>query len=108
MRLPFLKKKSKSTDPQTTAPFSIPQQTKNAPESTSKTAITLSDVQNTYSRQGDNKTARLMELIGSAIEEWQTEFHLESLPKGIVFQQALDAMQAMEPLFVAASKKSKK
>ncbi len=44
----------------------------------------------------DNKMARLMELIGSAIEEWAVEYHLENLPKKFVFEQAFDAMRAIE------------
>lgn len=44
----------------------------------------------------DNKTARLMELIGAAIDNWAVEFHLENLPKRIIFEQAYDAMRAVE------------
>lgn len=44
----------------------------------------------------DSKTARLMELISYAIEDWAAEYHLENLPKKIVFEQALDAMRALE------------
>ncbi len=44
----------------------------------------------------DRKILRLMELISCAIEDWATEFHLENLPKRIIFQQALDAMRAIE------------
>lgn len=44
----------------------------------------------------DSKMARLMELIGCAIENWAAEYHLENLPKKIVFEQALDAMRAIE------------
>lgn len=44
----------------------------------------------------DSKMARLMELIGSAIEVWATEYQLENLPKKIIFEQALDAMRAIE------------
>ena len=44
----------------------------------------------------DRKTVRLMELIGCAIEDWATEFHLENLPKRIVFEQVLDAMRTIE------------
>ena len=44
----------------------------------------------------DRKMARLMELIGYAIERWAAEYHLENLPKKIVFEQALDAMRAIE------------
>lgn len=44
----------------------------------------------------DGQTARLMELIGRAIEEWATEYHLENMPKKIIFEQALDAMRAIE------------
>mgnify|MGYP004731919263 CR=1 FL=1 len=56
---------------------------------------------NTYeskfqSNSSDIKIARLMELIGYAIEEWAVEYHLENLPKKILFEQALDAMRAIE------------
>jgi len=44
----------------------------------------------------DPKVARLMELISCAIEDWATEFNLENLPKRIIFEQALDAMRAIE------------
>lgn len=44
----------------------------------------------------DSKMARLMELIGGAIEDWAAEYHLENLPKKVVFKQALDAMRIME------------
>lgn len=44
----------------------------------------------------DIKMARLMELIGYAIEEWSLEYHLENLPKKILFEQALEAMEAIE------------
>ncbi len=44
----------------------------------------------------DSKMARLMELIGGAIEDWAAEYHMENLPKKIVFEQALDAMRIME------------
>ena len=44
----------------------------------------------------DSKMARLMELIGCAIENWAAEYHLENLPKKVVFEQVLDAMRAIE------------
>lgn len=44
-------------------------------------------------------TQDLMRLIGSAIEEWAKMYHLENLPKEIVFQQALAALNAMNKLF---------
>lgn len=44
----------------------------------------------------DDKTARLMQLISFAIEEWAKEYHLENMPKKIIFEQALDAMRAIE------------
>lgn len=44
----------------------------------------------------DSKMVRLMELIGCAIEDWAKEYHLENLPKKIIFEQALDAMRAIE------------
>lgn len=47
----------------------------------------------------DIKSARLMQLVGNAIEEWAEEFHLEKMPKKIIFEQALDALQVMEPMF---------
>lgn len=46
--------------------------------------------------QSDNKMARLMELIGHAMEEWAVEYNLENMPKKIIFEQALDAMRAIE------------
>lgn len=39
---------------------------------------------------------RLIELISCAIEDWAKEYHLENLPKKIIFEQALDAMKALE------------
>lgn len=44
----------------------------------------------------DNKLARLMELINYAIEEWAIEFHMEMLPKKVIFEQAFDALSAIE------------
>lgn len=44
----------------------------------------------------DSKMARLMELIGRAMEEWAAEYHMENLPKRIIFEQALDAMHTIE------------
>lgn len=44
----------------------------------------------------DGKMYRLMELIGGAIENWAAEYNLENLPKRIIFEQALDAMRAIE------------
>ena len=44
----------------------------------------------------DNKTARLMQLIGSAIDKWAAEYHMENLPKKIIFEQAFDAMRVFE------------
>ena len=46
--------------------------------------------------QPDSKMARLMDLIGDAIEGWAVEYHLENMPKKIIFEQALDAMRAIE------------
>ncbi len=46
----------------------------------------------------DIKMTRLMELIGTAIESWAVEYHLENLPKKIVFEQAYDAMRAIEQI----------
>lgn len=64
-------------------------------------ACNNSDMSNiTYQTQSinppDSKMARLMELISCAIEDWAVEYHLENLPKKIVFEQALDAMRAIE------------
>lgn len=44
----------------------------------------------------DTKMIRLIELISCAIEDWAKEYHLENLPKKIIFEQALDAMKALE------------
>lgn len=48
--------------------------------------------------QPDSKMARLMELIGHAIDDWAVEYHMENLPKKIVFDQAFDAMRAIETM----------
>ena len=48
--------------------------------------------------QDSDKTARLMTLIGKAIETWAKEYNMERLPRDIIFTQAMDAMKAMEPL----------
>lgn len=42
--------------------------------------------------QVDNKTARLMTLIGEAVEKWSMEYGLENLPKKIIWGQVFDAM----------------
>lgn len=47
-------------------------------------------------RHIDSKMARLMELIGWAIYEWSLEYHLENLPKKIIFEQVFDALHAIE------------
>lgn len=44
----------------------------------------------------DDKIVRLMELINYAIDAWTVEYHLENLPKKIIFEQALDVMQIIE------------
>lgn len=44
----------------------------------------------------DKKMVRLIELISFAIEDWAKEYRLENLPKKIIFEQALDAMKALE------------
>jgi len=44
----------------------------------------------------NNKAERLMQLVGYAIDDWAKEFRLEKMPKKIIFEQALDAMRAME------------
>ena len=44
----------------------------------------------------DNKTARLMELVNQAIEEWAAEYNLQNLPRRIVFQQVHDVMHVIE------------
>lgn len=44
----------------------------------------------------DNKTVKLIELICAAIKEWAIEYHLENVPKKIIFEQALDAMRSIE------------
>lgn len=60
------------------------------------TDVLNDEVLNYHEGTVDCKTARLMELIGHAIEEWAVEYNLEHLPKKIVFQQALDAMHAID------------
>jgi len=54
--------------------------------------------------QIDSKMARLMELMGSAIEMWAEEYHLENMPKQIIFGQALDAMHIVEQTFNSEKK----
>lgn len=49
-----------------------------------------------YMNFPDDKIARLMELIGCAIEDWAKEYNMENLPKKIIFEQVLDAMHALE------------
>lgn len=46
----------------------------------------------------------LMRLIGTAIEDWSNMYNLENLPKKIVFQQALSAMNAMNKIFESTNK----
>lgn len=46
--------------------------------------------------QYDDKMKRLMELISKAMDDWAKEYNLENMPKMIIFQQALDAMRAIE------------
>ena len=54
------------------------------------------DIETRIRNCSDGKMNRLMELIGYAIDEWAVEYHLENMPKRIIFEQALDAMYAME------------
>lgn len=49
-----------------------------------------------YMNFPDDRIARLMELIGYAIEEWAKEYNMENLPKKIIFEQVLDAMHTLE------------
>lgn len=49
-------------------------------------------------------TQDLMRLIGTAIEDWSKIYNLENLPKKIVFQQALSAMNAMNKIFESTDK----
>ena len=44
----------------------------------------------------DCRNARLIELVGQAIDKWASEYHLENIPKNIVYEQALDALRIME------------
>ena len=44
----------------------------------------------------DCQNARLIELVGNAIDKWASEYHLENIPKNIVYEQALDALRIME------------
>ena len=62
----------------------------------SEACITESATQSVPYSYIDNKTARLMQLIGSAIDEWAREYHMENLPKKIIFEQAFDAMRVFE------------
>lgn len=49
-------------------------------------------------------TQDLMRLIGTAIEDWSKMYNLENLPKKIVFQQALSAMNAMNKIIESTDK----
>lgn len=44
----------------------------------------------------DCRNARLIELVGQAIDKWASEYHLENIPKNIVYEQALDTLRIME------------
>ena len=65
--------------------------------------VTTSNTSNIPTNDTENlsgdMTQDLMQLIGSAIEEWSKIYHLENLPKEIIFQQALAALNAMNKLF---------
>lgn len=54
------------------------------------------DIEKRTRNCSDGKMNRLMELIGYAINEWAVEYHLENMPKKVIFEQALDVMYAME------------
>lgn len=58
----------------------------------------------TATESSGDMTQDLMRLIGSAIEEWSKMYHLENLPKQIVFQQALSALNAMNKIFESTGK----
>lgn len=57
---------------------------------------TLYEAETQYRNHNDGKMARLMELISHAIDDWAVEYNMEKLPKKIIFEQALDAMRAIE------------
>lgn len=44
---------------------------------------------NPDNEQSENKAQFLMTLIGNAIEEWALYYHLDNLPKDILFKQAV-------------------
>lgn len=46
--------------------------------------------------EADEKTQRLMELIENALDVWAKEYHLERVPKRIIFEQAIDIMHVIE------------
>lgn len=58
----------------------------------------------TANESSGDMTQDLMRLIGSAIEQWSNMYHLENLPKKIVFQQALSAMNAMNKILESTDK----
>jgi hypothetical protein len=49
-----------------------------------------------FREQFDDKTLRMIELIGCALNQWTEEYQLENLPKRIVLGQAIDVMHAIE------------
>lgn len=51
------------------------------------------------STEEHNISQDLMSLVGKAIDEWAKLYHMENLPRKIVFQQALTILNAMDELF---------
>lgn len=47
----------------------------------------------------DDMTMDLMKMVGGAIEQWSKKYHMENLPKKIIFKQALTIMNGMEQLW---------
>lgn len=44
----------------------------------------------------NERIERLVTLIEQALNQWSVEYHMEKVPKRIIFEQALDVMRALD------------
>lgn len=47
----------------------------------------------------DDMSKDLMVMVGNAIEQWSRKYHMENVPKKILFKQALTIMNGLEQLW---------
>lgn len=47
----------------------------------------------------DDMSKDLMVMVGNAIEQWSKKYHMENVPKKIIFKQALTIMNGLEQLW---------